>query len=92
MDCRLKKSATVVGKDDLVHQVAAKAGTNLMETNGIIDAFTEVVCDEIAKRKAVRLMGVGTWNLRNVAARKVKSICGGTPTPIAIPVRKRVGF
>jgi len=85
-----KKSATVVGKDDLVHQVAAKAGTNLKETNGILDAFTEVVREEVAKGKEVRLMGFGTWNLRNVAARKVKSIRGGTP--ITIPARKRVGF
>jgi DNA-binding protein HU-beta len=73
------KSATIVGKDDLVHQVAAKAGTNLKETNGIIDAFTQVVREGVAKGKEVRLMGFGTWNLRNVAARKVKSIRGGTP-------------
>jgi DNA-binding protein HU-beta len=85
-----KKSATVVGKDDLVHQVAAKAGTNLRETNEIIDAFTEVVREEVAKGKDVRLMGFGTWNLRSVAARKVKSIRGGTQ--ITIPARKRVGF
>jgi|SRR5258708_1402150 DNA-binding protein HU-beta len=85
-----KKSATVVGKDDLVHQVAAKAGTNLRETNEIIDAFTEVVREEVSKGKEVRLMGFGTWNLRNVAARKVKSIRGGTQ--ITIPARKRVGF
>jgi hypothetical protein len=35
-------------------------------------------------------MGFGTWNLRSVAARKVKSIRGGTQ--ITIPARKRVGF
>ncbi|SRR5258708_17085962 len=82
--------ATVIGKDDLIHQVAAKAGTNLKETNGIIDAFTAVVREEVAKGKEVRLMGFGTWNLRNVAARKVKSIRGGNQ--ITIPARKRVGF
>ncbi len=74
----------------LVHQVAAKAGTNLKETNGILDAFTEVVREEVSKGKEVRLMGFGTWNLRNVAARKVKSIRGGNQ--ITIPARKRVGF
>lgn len=85
-----EKSATVVGKDDLIHQVAAKAGTSLKDTNEIIDAFTEVVREDVAKGKEVRLMGFGTWNLRNVAQRKVKSIRGGTQ--ITIPARKRVGF
>jgi len=35
-------------------------------------------------------MGFGTWNLRDVAPRKVKSIRGGNQ--ITIPARKRVGF
>jgi DNA-binding protein HU-beta len=85
-----EKRAMVVGKDELVHQIAAKAGMNLKETNKVIDAFTEVVREDVAKGKEVRLMGFGTWNLRNVAARKVKSIRGGTQ--ITIPARKRVGF
>jgi DNA-binding protein HU-beta len=85
-----KKGATIVGKDDLIHQIAAKAGTNLTETNKIIDAFTQVVREDVSKGHEVRLMGFGTWNLRNVAARKVKSIRGGQQ--ITIPARKRVGF
>lgn len=84
------KKASVIGKDDLVHQVAAKAGTNLKDTNEVIDAFAEVVREEVSKGKEVRLMGFGTWNLRDVAARRVKSIRGGTQ--ITIPARKRVGF
>jgi DNA-binding protein HU-beta len=35
-------------------------------------------------------MGFGTWNLREVAPRRVKSIRGGDQ--ITIPARKRVGF
>jgi DNA-binding protein HU-beta len=35
-------------------------------------------------------MGFGTWNLRDVAPRRVKSIRGGDQ--ITIPARKRVGF
>lgn len=86
----MKEKHAVVGKDDLVHQIAAKAGTNLKDTNEIIDAFTEVVREQVGKGKEVRLMGFGTWNLRNVAARRVKSIRGGHQ--ITIPARKRVGF
>ena len=84
------KEQVVVGKDELIHQVAAKAGMNLKETNRVIDAFTEVVREGVAKGYEVRLMGFGTWNLRNVAPRRVKSIRGGDQ--ITIPARKRVGF
>lgn len=85
-----EKKTPVIGKDELVHQIAAKAGASLKDTNQVIDAFTEVVREEVSKGKEVRLMGFGTWNLRNVAARKVKSIRGGAQ--ITLPARKRVGF
>lgn len=85
-----EKNTSVVGKDELVHQIAARAGMNLKETNKVIDAFTEVVRENVAKGQEVRLMGFGTWNLRDVAPRKVKSIRGGNQ--ITIPARKRVGF
>ncbi|HEX7735525.1 MAG TPA: HU family DNA-binding protein [Ktedonobacteraceae bacterium] len=85
-----EKRTPVIGKDELVHQIAARAGTSLKDTNEVIDAFTSVVREEVAKGKEVRLMGFGTWNLRSVAARKVKSIRGGAQ--ITLPARKRVGF
>src|ERR1700730_415803 len=85
-----EKSTPVVGKDELIHQIAAKAGMNLKETSKVIDAFTEVVREGVSKGHEVRLMGFGTWNLRSVAPRKVKSIRGGNQ--ITIPARKRVGF
>lgn len=85
-----EKNASVIGKDELIHQIAAKAGLNLKETTKVIDAFTDVVRDDIAGGHDVRLMGFGTWSVRSVAARKVKSIRGGKQ--ITIPARKRVGF
>src|SRR5258708_20580614 len=85
-----EKTHPVVGKDELIHQVAAKSGLTLKDTSKAIDAFTEVVREEIAQNHEVRLMGFGTWNLRKVAARKVKSIRGGKQ--ITIPAGKRVGF
>src|SRR5436305_14724109 len=85
-----EKHSTIVGKDELVHQIAAKAGLNLKETTKVINAFTEVVCEDVAQGHEVRLMGFGTWNLRHVAARNVRSIRGGRQ--ITIPARKRVSF
>jgi len=84
------KGQTVVGKDELIHQVAARAGLNLKETSKVIEAFTDAVRENVANGHEVRLMGFGTWNLRDVASRKVKSIRGGKQ--ITIPARKRVGF
>src|SRR5215471_18896026 len=84
------KGHTVVGKDELIHQVAARAGMNLKETSKVIESFTDVVREAIAQGHEVRLMGFGTWELRDVASRKVKSIRGGKQ--ITIPARKRVGF
>jgi DNA-binding protein HU-beta len=86
----VEKNSNVVGKDELIHQVAARAGLNLKETSKVIDAFTEVISEDLAQGHEVRLMGFGTWNLRTVAARNVKSIRGGKQ--ITIPARKRVGF
>src|SRR5256885_11713718 len=85
-----EKHSTIVGKDELVHQIAAKGGLKLKETIKVSDSFTEVVCEDVAQGHEVRLMGFGTWNLRQVAARNVKSIRGGKQ--ITIPARKRVGF
>jgi len=84
------KDHPVIGKDELIHQIAARSGLNLKDTSKVIDAFTEVVREGVARGHEVRLMGFGTWNLRNVAARRVKSIRGGNQ--IVIPARKRVGF
>ena|SRR5579859_2276814 len=84
------KEQSIVSKDELIHQVAAKAGVNLTEANKVINAFTEVVREKVTQGHEVRLMGFGTWNLRNVAARRVKSIRGGAP--ITLPAHKRVGF
>jgi DNA-binding protein HU-beta len=85
-----EKHDSVVGKDELIHQIAAKAGLNLKETTKVLDAFTEVVREDVSQGHEVRLMGFGTWSLRQVAARRVKSIRGGKQ--ITIPARKRVGF
>ena len=85
-----EKTHPVVGKDELIHQIAARSGLTLKDTSKGIDAFTDVVREEIAQNHEVRLMGFGTWNLRTVAARRVKSIRGGKQ--ITIPAGKRVGF
>ena len=85
-----EKTAKIIGKEDLSHLVAAKAHVGLKEADTIIDALTETVREEVSKGHQVRLIGFGSWKLRPVSARTIKSIRGGTP--VHLPAGKRVSF
>ena len=80
----------IVGKEELVHQVAARSNTNLTVVREVIEAFTEVVQENITNGRQVRIMGFGTWELRQRSPRSVKSIRGGQT--ITIPAHHHVGF
>ena len=84
------KTSKTIGKDDLVHLIAAKANVELKEADKLIDAFTEVVREEVSKGHQVRLIGFGSWSLSAISARTVKSIRDGKP--VHIPAGKRVHF
>jgi DNA-binding protein HU-beta len=83
-------SHQIIGKEELVHLTAGKAGRNMRETQVVIDAFLQTIQDEVAKGHQVRLIGFGSWKLSPVSARTIKSIRGGEP--IHLPAGKRVSF
>jgi DNA-binding protein HU-beta len=80
----------IVGKGELVHQIAARSGLSLKDAEKALDAFTEAVPENLAQGREVRLIGFGSWSLRAIAARKVKSIRTGKE--VSLPAHKRVGF
>src|SRR5215472_13291052 len=80
----------IVGKGELAHQMAARSGLSLKDAEKALDAFTVVVQDNLAHGREVRLIGFGSWSLRAIAARKVKSILTGKE--VSLPAHKRVGF
>ncbi|MEO7022433.1 MAG: HU family DNA-binding protein [Ktedonobacteraceae bacterium] len=84
------KTPKIVGKDELSHLVAAKAHVEVKEADAMLDALMETIQEQVAKGRQVRLIGFGSWRLRAVSARTIKSIRGGTP--IHIPAGKRVSF
>lgn len=84
------KTPKIVGKDELSHLVAAKAHVEVKEADAMLDALMETIREQVAKGRQVRLIGFGSWRLRAVSARTIKSIRGGTP--IHIPAGKRVSF
>jgi DNA-binding protein HU-beta len=90
MKSTINKTSYVVGKDELIHRIAARSGVNLKETNKVIDAFAEVVKESLAHGHEVRLMGFGTWSLRSVAGRRVHDLRSGAL--ITLAACKRVGF
>jgi DNA-binding protein HU-beta len=80
----------IVGKEELVHLIAAKAKVGLKEADAVLDALTETVREEVAKGHQVRLIGFGSWKLSAVSARTIKSIRGGAP--VHLPKGFRVSF
>ena len=80
----------IVGKGELAHQIAARSGLTLKDAEKALDAFTEVVQENLSHGRQVRLIGFGSWSLRQVSARKVKSIRTGRD--LSLPAHRRVGF
>jgi DNA-binding protein HU-beta len=80
----------IVSKGELAHQIAARSGLSLKDAEKALDAFTEVVRENLAQGREVRLIGFGSWRLREIAARTVKSIRTGKD--VSLPAHKRVGF
>ena len=75
-----------MNKKVLVAEVAKKAGTTKKTAQKVIDAFVEVVSDALAKGEKVRLVGFGSFVVKERAARK--GVNPRTKEPINIPAKK----
>ncbi|HDM70502.1 MAG: integration host factor [Thermotoga sp.] len=75
-----------MNKKALVAEVAKKAGTTKKTAQKVIDAFVEVVSDALAKGEKVRLVGFGSFVVKERAARK--GVNPRTKEPINIPAKK----
>ncbi len=76
----------MMNKKALVAEVAKKAGTTKKTAQKVIDAFVEVVSDALAKGEKVRLVGFGSFVVKERAARK--GVNPRTKEPINIPAKK----
>ena len=76
----------MMNKKVLVAEVAKKAGTTKKTAQKVIDAFVEVVSDALAKGEKVRLVGFGSFVVKERAARK--GVNPRTKEPINIPAKK----
>lgn len=70
-------------KTDLVALIADKAGIAKKDAEGALNAFVEIVGDELKKGEKIQLVGFGTFEVRERAARTGKNPQTGEKIEIA---------
>jgi len=60
---------STLNKADLINEIAKKADLTKTQATDVLNAFTEVVTESLAKGEKVTLMGFGSWEVRERAAR-----------------------
>lgn len=80
-------------KSDMSSRVAAKLGGSRAEGEAALNAVLEGVQAALAAGDRVVLTGFGSFEVRQVKARRVRPIRGGQAgTLITVPAHRRVGF
>jgi DNA-binding protein HU-beta len=88
-----KTTAKVLGKTDIAARVAAKLESTHAEGGRALNAVLEAITDGLKERKPVTLTGFGTFDIREIKARKVRAIRGKQAGQLmSVPARKRAGF
>ncbi|HOB10157.1 MULTISPECIES: HU family DNA-binding protein [Acetomicrobium] len=57
-------------KSDIVNEVAKATGLTKKDAASAVDAFVKCVVEALSKGEEVQIMGFGTFEVRNRAARK----------------------
>ncbi|MBI2300099.1 MAG: HU family DNA-binding protein [Armatimonadetes bacterium] len=83
-------AAESVSKKDLVSAVAKRCGLSQAETAGVVDALLEEVTKALAAGKRVRLIGFGTFEIRERAGRR--GVNPQTGKAMTIPASKSPAF
>ncbi len=75
-----------MNKKELVDVVAKKTGAKKKDVKMIVDATIEAIKEAMGKGEKVQLVGFGSFEVREAAARK--GVNPRTKQPIEIPARK----
>ena len=73
----------MANKQDLIAEVAAKAGLTKKDAEKAVNAFGESVTEFLAKGEKVQLIGFGTFETRERAAREGRNPQTGAEIEIA---------
>mgnify|MGYP001174390799 FL=1 len=80
-------------KNDMSARVAAKLGVSRSQGDEALNAVLDSIQEALANGDRVVLTGFGSFEIRNVKARKVRPIRGGQAGELlTVPEHKRVGF
>ena len=80
----------VVGKQELVKRVAERANVTQKQVGEIVDATLLAIKAALEEGQEVRLVGFGTFAVRETAARK--GVNPHTREQMEIPAKERVRF
>lgn len=72
-----------MNKTELIAAIAAKANLTKKDAEEALKAFTEVVTEELAKGEKIQLVGFGTFEVSERAAREGRNPKSGEPMTIA---------
>ena len=72
-----------MNKTELVAAMAEKAGLSKKDAEAALKAFTETVTDELKKGEKIALVGFGTFEVSERAAREGRNPQSGAPMKIA---------
>ncbi len=75
-----------MNKTELINALAAKAGVSKKDAGAVLDAFVGTVTEELAKKEKVALIGFGTFETRERAARTGRNPQTGKELKIAASV------
>ena len=79
-----------MNKTQLVDAVAAKAGIKKKEAEAAVNAMTEAIAEALKAGDKVQLIGFGSFEVKERAAREGHNPATGEK--ITIPASKNVGF
>ena len=72
-----------MNRQDLIAAIAEKTGVTKKEADAVVKAFTEVVMDDVAAGNKVQLIGFGTFESVERAAREGRNPRTNEPMTIA---------
>ena len=79
-----------INKSELTKEVAAKTDLKQKDAEKVIDALIESIKDNLAKGEKVQIIGFGSFEVRNRAARKGRN--PQTGKTLTIPATKVPAF
>ena len=80
-------------KSEISARIATSLGSSKAQGEVVLNAVLETVQDALASGSRVVLTGFGSFEIRQVKARRVRPIRGGQAgSLITVPAHKRVGF